>query len=94
MKKYNKSDCKGELKCDFVTDNFDEIWNFWKRKENSSTTKDELIPKFLFSTNQDIDDGCYWFELEGYRFTNCWIEIIGWGEGVICQSGSYIFERI
>ena len=95
MRKDKKSLCKGELKCDFINHNFDDVWNFWKEKELGVTTDlCKPIPSFRFSTSENIEDGYYWFIIDGYRFSHCWVEVIGWGENVVCQTGSYYFEKM
>lgn len=92
-----KGPIQGELKCDFITHNLDEITNFWRDKNLGTNLDKNLcwpIPAFQFSTTQQIKPGYYWFILDGWLFTHCWIEIVGWSENVICQSGSYIITKI
>jgi len=88
---------KGELTCEFLTHNLDDVVNFWrnKRKESSPFDMDcEPIPDFVFTTPQNVEDGYYWFKIDGYLFTSCWVEVIGWTENVHCKTGSYYFEKI
>jgi len=85
---------KGELKCDFITDNLDEVTNFWNGKKLGQVDPSEPIPTFRFTTSQQIEDGYYWFVINGYKFTNCWVEVAGWTENVHCITGSYYLEKL
>lgn len=86
---------KGELKCDFITHNLDEVTDFWRSKRlGIDLDPSTPIPIFHFSTSQQVEDGYYWFEIEGWKFSHCWVEIVGWTENVICQTGSYYIEKI
>ena len=85
---------KGELKCEFLTHNLDNLTNFWLRKSLGKVNPDEPIPAFLFSTPENVSDGWYWFVLDGYKFTHCYVEVIGWTENTICQAKVYHIEKV
>lgn len=84
---------KGELKCEFVEHNFEKVMIFWLRKKLGKTDPSEPIPYLLFATPTHIEDGWYWFEWEGYRFTHCYVEVLGWTDNTICEIKTYHVEK-
>jgi len=65
------------------------------KKDKKFLCKGELKCDFINhnTTSENIEDGYYWFTINGYLFTHCWVEVIGWGENVTCQTGSYYLEK-
>ena len=85
---------KGLLDCEFVEHNLDEVTNFFRSKEMGLLKNDEPIPPFRFATPQNVEDGCYWFTIDGWEFTNCSLEVSGWTENTICICYSYFIRKI
>jgi len=91
---------KGELKCDFITHNLDEVTGFWRNvcqlKKGSKVNDflDEPIPTFKFVTPQNVEPGFYWFIIERWLFTHCEVRVVGYTENTHCEVDTYICEKI
>ena len=84
---------KGELKCDFITHNLDEVTEFW-RNINSGVLRDEPIPTFKFVTPQNVEPGYYWFIIDKWLFTHCEVRVVGYTENTYCEVDTYICEKV
>ncbi len=84
---------KGELKCDFITHNLDEVTEFW-RNINSGVLRDEPIPTFKFVTPQNVEPGYYWFIIDKWLFTHCEVRVVGYTENTHCEVDTYICEKV
>ena len=84
---------KGELKCDFITHNLDEVTEFW-RNINSGVLRDEPIPTFKFVTPQYVEPGYYWFIIDKWLFTHCEVRVVGYTENTHCEVDTYICEKV
>lgn len=84
---------KGELNCEFIYSNLDEVTDFWRKKKLGTLEKDEPIPTFSFVTPQNVENGYYWFIVDGWLFTHCEVRVIGYSENTHCESDIYICEK-
>ena len=78
-----------ELKSSFTDINIEEVKTFLKKP--GSITMKNSAPELWFYDENEIEPGCYDFEIDGLHFKRCWIEPFDKEEGepIRYRSGSY-----